>query len=105
MDFFKLADNLNKNYRVSALITFSIVFLASLVIFHIYLGAHFSNDCYHLWFEMQGFPYQASSQGRPLTGLTAAFFSGLGINLVRHQQIFTFIGLIIVSERQVMAIE
>lgn len=97
MNFFKLAGNLKKNYKISALITFIIVFLASLVIFHIYLGAHFSNDCYHLWFEIEDFPYQASSQGRPLTGLTSLFFSSLEINLVRHQQIFTFIGLIIYS--------
>ena len=92
-----LKSDLKNLYKSPAFVTFCLTFIASLAIFHIYLGAHLSNDCYHLWFEIEDFPYQASSQGRPLTGLIAAFFNSLGINLVRHQQIFTFIGLIIYS--------
>lgn len=97
MDFFDFNNRLKTFYKVPAFVSFCVIFIASIVIFHIYLGAHFSNDCYHLWFEIEDFPYQASSQGRPLTGLIAAFFSSLGINLVRHQQFFTLIGLLIYS--------
>jgi len=97
MNSSNIKSDLKNLYKSPEFVSFCVIFIASLVIFHIYLGAHFSNDCYHLWFEIEDFPYQASSQGRPLTGLIAAFFSGLGINLVRHQQVFTFIGLIIYS--------
>jgi Glucosyl transferase GtrII len=97
MGFFNFKDRLKNFYKVPSFICFCVIFAASIIIFQIYLGAHFSNDCYHLWFEIEDFPYQASSQGRPLTGLIAAFFNNLGVNLVRQQQIFTFIGLLIYS--------
>ena len=97
MRFFDFKGSLNNLFKTPAFITFGIVCIASVLIFHIYLGTHFSNDCYHLWFQIDDFPYQASSQGRPITGLIAAFFNSLGINLVRNQQIFTLIGLVVYS--------
>jgi hypothetical protein len=97
MDFFNLKSGVRNLYKPTAFVTFCLIFIASVLIFHDYLGVHFSNDCYHLWFEIRDFPYQASSQGRPLTGLMSVFFDSLGINLVQHQRSFTFIGLIVYS--------
>lgn len=83
--------------KSTKILTFLGTLLLTFAVFGVYLKTRYSNDCYSLLFHTEDFPYQASSQGRPLNGLIALFSDKTGFSLVGNQLALTLVSFVVFS--------
>lgn len=76
------------NSKIKNPVIILIIFIATLLFNHGFIKERMSNDDYAIRYSATAYPFQASSQGRPLAGIYIKALNFLGLDFFNHQRYF-----------------